>query len=253
MRDFKGTTQSEDKMFKAFQKANGSYPNGIVGTQTMTEAAIRLGADCFPLTVEMYSLPVIVGHDIIPFHASKSVKNYTNSAVGSFTSPRATTPCSILVTAGKIIWNEASRAWAGYPEAVMYKCNGKVKMGLFKFATDLPKGTEWAVGGMGLGAYWNPDGQGFKKIKMPDGSISDYYSTVAYRTDHIVLGYKLGMMWLVYYKNKTAKEIDTHMNKYFMFDFALKGDGGGLAAMNGAEDFAKKNTSTKQGYIIQMV
>lgn len=253
MRDFKGTTNSETKLFTEIQKANGSYPNGIVGTQTMTEIAIRLKANCFPLTVLMYSQPTIIGHDIIPFNPKGPLSRFKNSALGSFTYPRATTPCSILVTGSTIVWNEASRAWAGYPEAVMYKANGKVKMGEFKLASQLPKGTEWAVGGFGLGAFWNPDGQGFKKIKMPDGKISDFYSTVAYRTNHLVLGYKLGMMWLVFCKNMTAEKVNTLISQKFIFDYALMLDGGGLAAMNGEESFARIKTTINQGYAIQMI
>ena len=125
-------------------------------------------------------------------------------------------------------------------------------MGEFRYATDLPKGTEWAVGGFGLMQFWNPDGQGFKKIKMPNGKISDFYTTVAYRTNHLVLGYKNGMMYLVFCKNMTAEEVNKLMVK-FNFEYALLLDGGGLAAMNGEEGFAKIKTNIKQGYAIQMV
>jgi hypothetical protein len=265
MKDFKGTTGSEIKLFTEIQKANGSYPNGIVGTQTMTELAIKMKANCFPLTVLMYNQPTIVGHDIIPFNPKGPLSKYQNSALGSFTYPRATKPCSILITGGKIEsdgrvkrgdveGSEASRYWAGYPEAVMYKANGKVKMGEFKLAREVPGNpVEWAVGGFGLGAFWNPDGQGFKKIKMPDGKISDFYTTVAYRTNHLVLGYKNGMMYLVFCKNMTAEEVNKLIAQKFLFEYALLLDGGGLAAMNGEESFAKIKTNIKQGYAIQMV
>ena len=252
MRDFKGTTKSEDKMFKAIQWSIGAYDNGWIGCQTMSDLAIKVGADCFPVTLKIYGMPTIIGHDIIPFNPKGPLSKFKNSALGSFTYPRATTPCSILITGGKIEWNEASRAWAGYPEAVMYKHGGKIKMGEFRYATDLPKGTEWAVGGFGLMQFWNPDGQGFKKIKMPNGKISDFYTTVAYRTNHLVLGYKNGMMYLVFCKNMTAEEVNKLMDK-FKFEYALMLDGGGLAAINGEESFAKIKTTIKQGYAIQMV
>jgi hypothetical protein len=264
MRDFKGTTKSEDKMFKAIQRSIGAYDNGWIGCQTMSDLAIKVGADCFPVTLKIYGMPTIIGHDIIPFNPKGPLSKFKNSALGSFTYPRATTPCSILITGGKIEsdgrvkkgdveWAEASRYWAGYPEAVMYKANGKVKMGEFKLAREVPGNpVEWAVGGFGLGAFWNPNGQGFKKIKMPNGKISDFYTTVAYRTNHLVLGYKNGMMYLVFCKNMTAEEVNKLMVK-FNFEYALLLDGGGLAAMNGEEGFAKIKTNIKQGYAIQMI
>ena len=265
MRDFKGTTKSEDKMFKAIQRAIGAYDNGWIGCQTMSDLAIKVGADCFPVTLQIYGMPTIIGHDIIPFNPKGPLSKFKNSALGSFTHPRATTPCSILVTGGKIEDDgeikkgkyegpEASRYWAGYPEAVMYKANGKVKMGEFRLAREVPGNpVEWAVGGFGLGAFWNPDGQGFKKIKMPNGKISDFYTTVAYRTNHLVLGYKNSMMYLVYCKNMTAEEVNKLVSQKFKLEYALMLDGGGLAAMNGEEGFAKIKTTIKQGYAIQMI
>ena len=39
----------------------------------------------------------------------------------------------------------------------------------------------------------------------------------------------------------------------FKFEYAVMGDGGGLAAINGAEGFAKIRTTVQQGYIAQFI
>jgi hypothetical protein len=248
MREFKGTTGSEVNLFKGIQRACGSYDNGIIGNQTMTELAINVGAKCFPTTQLIYKQPTIVGNDLVVFDPNGPLKNYANSMLGSFTFPRATTPCSIMVGGGKVIFNDACRAWKGYPEAVMYKHKNKIKMGEFKYASQLPNGTEWAVGGFGLLDYWNPSGQGFKVI---DGK--DYYNTVAYKTNHNVLGYKLGKVWGVYFKNMTATQVNAMCRDKFLFEHAIMLDGGGLAAINGAERFAQININKVQGYALQFV
>lgn len=248
MKDFKGETKNEMELFKEIQKANNSYPNGWIGTQTMSDIAITLGAKGFPYTLEMYNQPVIIGNDLLAFNPKSGLKNYKNSILGSFTHPRATTPCSILVNNGQIIFNDSCRFWAGYPEAVMYKCNDTVSVGEFISAADLPLGTQWAVGGFGLLGLWNPNGQGFKTING-----TDFYNSVVYKTNHNVLGYKNGKVFGIYFKNMTAKQIDTMCKDKFKFEFAILLDGGGLAAINGDEKFAQINTQTKQGYAIQFI
>lgn len=248
MKDFKYETQNEMRMFKAIQKQVNAYENGWIGCQTMSDIAIMLKADCFPVTLEIYGQPTIIGKDLIAFNPKGSISQYSNSMLGSFTYPRATTPCSILVNNGDVIFDQACRAWAGYPEAVIYRLNdGTIGHGEFKYAKDLPKGTKWAIGGFGLLDMWNPSGQGFKKI----GS-SDFYNTVAYKTDHLVLGVKNGMVYGVYCKNMTAEQVN-ELCKKMQFDFAIMLDGGGLAAMNGTENFAKIKAHQKCGYAIQFV
>lgn len=248
MKDFKGQTKSEDEMFKAIQIKNNSLPNGWIGAQTMSDIAARLDADCFPTTLQIYGMPTIIGNDLLPFNPKGPIRNFENSVLGSFTYPRATTPCSILKNNTGIVFNDACRSWAGYPEAVLYKCNGVVEMGEFKYATDLPAGTTWAVGGFGLLDYWNPSGQGFKTI----GS-TDFYSSVAYRTNHIVLGYKNSKVYGVFCKNMDAPQLNTFCKEKMKFKLALKVDGGKLSAMNGAERFSKINTNMTQGYCVQFI
>lgn len=248
MKDIKYETECEKRMFTAIQKAVDAYPNAIIGCQTMSDLAIKVGADCFPVTLKIYGMPTIIAKDLIAFNPKGPLKNFKNSMLGSFTYPRAETPCSILVNAGKVIFDQACRAWAGYPEAVIYRLeNGTIGHGEYRYAKDLPKGTKWAIGGFGLLDMWNPSGQGFKKI----GS-SDFYNTVAYKTDHIVLGVKNGMVYGVYCKNMTAAEVNEFCKK-MQFDFAIMLDGGGLASMNGEESFAKIKTGINCGYALQFI
>lgn len=236
-------------MFTAVQKAIGAYPNGIIGCQTMSDLAIMAGAECFPVTLKIYGMPTIIAKDLIAFNPKGPLRNYNNSMLGSFTYPRATTPCSILLNNGEVIFDQACRAWAGYPEAVIYRLNdGTFGRGEYKYAKDLPKETKWAIGGFGLMDLYNPSKQGFKVING-----SDFYNTVAYKTNHNVLGIKNGMVYGVYYKNMTDKQINAHCKEKMQFDFALLLDGGGLASINGEESFAKIKTDIRCGYAVQFI
>ena len=45
MKDFRGETNSEDKLIRATQRAIGALDNGWVGAQTMSDLAVAVGAD----------------------------------------------------------------------------------------------------------------------------------------------------------------------------------------------------------------
>lgn len=250
MNDIKYTTENERQFFVAMQKKLNIDANGVLGMNTLTTLAFQAGADVpLPRTLEMYGYPVIIGNDILAFNPNGAIKNYANSMLGSFTYPRATTPCSILVNNRQVVWNDACRAWAGYPEAVIYRLtDGTFGCGEFKYASELPKNVKWAVGGFGLLDLWNPDGQGFKTING-----TDYYNTVAYKTYHNVLGLKNGKVYGIMYRAMTAVQVNEHCKKKMRFDHAIMLDGGGLAAINGTESFAQYHTGLKQGYAIQFI
>ena len=255
MRDIKYSTKNEEKLIKSWQTGIKAYPNGWVGNQTLSDNLIMLANagicdySAFPLTLKIYGMPTIIAKDLITFNPKGTLANYANSMLGSFTYPRATTPCSILVNNGEVIFDQACRAWAGYPEAVIYRLkNGTFGHGEFKYAKDLPKDVDWAIGGFGLMDMWNASGQGFRTIRG-----SDFYNTVVYQTNHNVLGIKNGMVYGVYYKNMTGSQINTHCKDKMQFDFAILLDGGGLASMNGGESFAKIKTGIKCGYAIQFI
>jgi hypothetical protein len=244
MNSIKPSTISEKTLFKAIQKIVGSSEDGILGTQTMCDIAVKLKAKCFPITLSMYNYPIIIGNDLIAFNPNGSLSGYKNSMLGSFTYPRATTPCSILINNSKVICGNSCHAHISKPETVIYKtANGKIDWVRTTSYTGLPKDTVWAVGGMGLCDMYNPDAEGF----------SGSYADVLRKTNHNVLGVKDGMVYGVYYKNLTGQQINSHCKNTMKFDMAILLDGGGLAAINGSESFAKINTSIKQGYAIQFI
>ena len=70
MKDVVGSTSEEVRMIKAIQRSVGALDNGYVGNQTMSEIAAKLGADCFPLNVELYGQPAILARDIDPLNLS---------------------------------------------------------------------------------------------------------------------------------------------------------------------------------------
>ena len=60
MKDVVGSTSEEVRMIKAIQRSVGALENGWIGNQTLSDIAARLGADCFPLNVELYGQPAIL-------------------------------------------------------------------------------------------------------------------------------------------------------------------------------------------------
>ena len=60
MNSVKGSTTSETKMIKAVQSALNSKVDGLIGAQTMSDIAVEDGASCWPLTLQIYSNPVII-------------------------------------------------------------------------------------------------------------------------------------------------------------------------------------------------
>ena len=99
MKDVVGTTSEEVRMIKAIQRSVGALDNGWIGNQTLSDIAAQLGADCFPLNVELYGQPAILARDIDPLNLSGRLPE--NSISGSFSWQGA--PCSILVRGGRVV------------------------------------------------------------------------------------------------------------------------------------------------------
>ena len=124
MRDIKGSTSEEIRMIKAIQRSVGALDNGWIGNQTLSDIAAKLGADCWPLNVELYGQP-----------------------------------CSILVRGGKVV--RGMSCHYPTPESVLYKTrDGRVHMARVSSAAVLGD-VVWAVGGMGLLGGYDPELDGF--------------------------------------------------------------------------------------------
>lgn len=248
MQTVKGATASENAMIKAIQKAVGAVQDGEIGTQTMSDIACLLGADCFPLTLQIYSQPVIIAKDIVPFALKTRAADWTNSISGSFSANGR--PCSILIQDGSIRQQYACHAVPyGQPESVLYKTQGgKVDIARVLNAADLPGAPIWAVGGLGLLGNYAPNLEGFCKLSA-NGKTEDF-SDVLRATNHTMLGTKNGYMFLVYCKNMTAAQVNAHAKKLGL-EKAIMLDGGHVAAIKGTEGFAQINLSQTQYYMIQ--
>lgn len=245
MEDIKYTTQNEKKVISAMQEVLNVAPNGIIGMNTLSSLAFKVGAKVpLPLTLELYGQPTIIGDDLIAWSPKTSLKGFKNSMLGSFTYPRATTPCSFLINNGTCTCGTSCHAHLNKPESVIYRLtDGTFGIKRAKTINDLPKGIKWAVGGMGLLGNYDPKAEGFE----------GQYADVLRKTNHNVLGIKNGKVYGVYFKDKTASQINTMCKNNFHFDMAILLDGGGLAAINGTETFAQINTNCKQGYAIQFI
>ena len=237
MKDVVGSTSEEVRMIKAIQRSVGALDNGYVGNQTMSEIAAKLGANCWPLNVELYGQPAILARDIDPLNLSGRLPE--NSISGSFSWQGA--PCSILVRGGRVV--RGMSCHCPTPESVLYKTqDGRVHMARVSSADALtPSGVVWAVGGMGLLGNYNPAAEGF----------TGAYSDVLRKTNHIVLGCKGGMLYGVYCRSMTAQQVNAFCRDKLKLTCAVMLDGGHVAAINAA--CSKINTNQRQYYAVRFL
>ena len=235
MRDIKGSTSEEVRMIRAIQRSVGALDNGYIGNQTLSDIAAKLGADCFPLNVELYGQPCILARDIEPVNMSGPLPK--NAISGSFSWQGQ--PCSILVRGGKVV-----RDWSCHyprPESVLYKTtDGAVRIARVSSASLLDN-VVWAVGGMGLLGGYDPELDGFTGV----------YSDVLRKTNHTVLGYKGGMLYGVYCCSMTAQQVNAFCRDKLKLTRAVMLDGGHVAAIHGACN--KINTQTRQFYAVRFL
>lgn len=237
MKDVVGSTSEEVRMIKAIQRSVGALDNGYVGNQTMSEIAARLGANCFPLNVELYGQPAILACDIDPLNLSGRLPE--NGISGSFSWQGA--PCSILVRGGRVV--RGMSCHCPTPESVLYKTqDGRVHMARVSSVDALThSGVVWAVGGMGLLGNYSPVAEGF----------TGAYSDVLRKTNHTVLGYKGGMLYGVYCKAMTAQQVNAFVRDKLKLEYAVMLDGGHVAAINAA--CSRINTNQRQYYAVRFL
>lgn len=235
MKDVKGSTSEEIRMIRAIQRSVGALDNGWIGNQTLSDIAAKLGADCWPLNVELYGQPCIIARDIEPVNMSGPLPK--NAISGSFSWQGQ--PCSILVRGGKVV-----RDWSCHyprPESVLYKTtDGAVRIARVSSVSALDN-VVWAVGGMGLLGGYDPELDGFSGI----------YSDVLRKTNHTVLGYKGGLLYGVYCRSMTAQQVNALCRDKLKLEYAVMLDGGHVAAINGA--CSKINTQTRQFYAVRFL
>ena len=235
MRDVKGATSEEIRMIKAIQRSVGALDNGWIGNQTLSDIAAKLGADCWPLNVELYGQPCIIARDIEPVNMSGPLP--TNAISGSFSWQGQ--PCSILVRDGKVV--RGMSCHYPRPESVLYKTtDGAVRIARVSSVSALDN-VVWAVGGMGLLGGYDPELDGFTGV----------YSDVLRKTNHTVLGYKGGLLYGVYCRSMTAQQVNALCRDKLKLKYAVMLDGGHVAAINGA--CSKINTQTRQYYAVRFL
>lgn len=235
MKDVVGSTSEEVRMIKAIQRSVGALDNGWIGNQTLSDIAAKLGADCFPLNVELYGQPAILARDIDPLNLSGRLPE--NSISGSFSWQGA--PCSILVRGGRVV--RGMSCHCPTPESVLYKTrDGRVHMARVSSAAALGD-VVWAVGGLGLLGNYNPAAEGFT------GRFAD----VLRKTNHTVLGYKGGLLYGVYCKAMTAQQVNAFVRDKLKLEYAVMLDGGHVAAIHAA--VSRINTNQRQYYAVRFL
>ena len=235
MRDIKGSTSEEIRMIRAIQRSVGALDNGWIGNQTLSDIAAKLGADCWPLNVELYGQPTLIARDIEPVNMSGPLPK--NAISGSFS--WQSQPCSILVRGGRVV-----RDWSCHyprPESVLYKTrDGAVRIARVSSAAALG-GVMWAVGGLGLLDRYDPAAEGF----------TGAYSDVLRKTNHTALGYKGGLLYGVYCRSMTAQQVNAFCRDKLKLEYAVMLDGGHVAAIHAA--VSRINTNQRQYYAVRFL
>lgn len=236
------STGSEKKLLKSIQTKIGAAQDGIIGPASAVDLAVAVGANCWPVTIQLYNMPVIIAKDIIVSNPGKGCKHFSNSLSGSFSHVKK--PCSIAINNGEVLCGSACHGWLGQPESVLYRLeDGTFGIRRCLSANDLPKNVRWAVGGMGLGKMYAPKEEGF----------TGQYADVLRKTNHTALGVKNGLVFLVYCKGMTGAEVNAFCADKLKLEYAIMLDGGHVAAIYGEEKFAQINGAQAQYYMIQAI
>lgn len=242
MNTIKGINKSEQRMLKAIQRAVRSKEDGLIGTQMMSDIAVAVGAECWPLTMTLFNMPVIICKDIAIHADGKGTQDFANSISGVFSDLRG--PQSILVNDGMVLHKDALHASNGKPETVIYRLeSGDLGMKRCMDATQLPADTKWAVGGMGLLTMFQPVAEGFNGA----------YSAPLRKTAHTVLGVKNGMIYLIMCRNMNSSQVNQYCRDKLKLQMAIMLDGGDVASINGEESSARINTAREQQCVIQAI
>lgn len=235
MKDVVGSTLEEVRMIKAIQRSVGALENGWIGNQTLSDIAAKLGADCWPLNVELYGQPAILARDIEPVNMSGPLPR--NAISGSFSWQGQ--PCSILVRGGKVV--RGMSCHYPRPESVLYKtAGGAVRIARVSSVSALGN-VVWAVGGLGLLDLYNPAAEGFTGV----------FSDVLRKTNHTVLGYKGGLLYGVYCRSMTAQQVNAFVRGKLKLEYAVMLDGGHVAAIHAVR--SKINTNQRQYYAVRFL
>lgn len=235
MKDVVGSTSEEVRMIKAIQRSVGALDNGWIGNQTLSDIAAKLGADCWPLNVEMYGQPTLIARDIEPVNMSGPLPR--NAISGSFSWQGQ--PCSILVRGGKVV--RGMSCHCPTPESVLYKTrDGGVHMARVHSVSALDN-VVWAVGGLGLLDRYDPAAEGF----------TGAYADVLRKTNHTVLGYKGGLLYGAYCKAMTAQQVNAFVRDKLKLEYAVMLDGGHVAAIHAA--VSRINTNQRQYYAVRFL
>lgn len=239
MKFVSGSTPEEKRLVLALQERVGAVADNSIGPQTLVDIAAALSIDVWPLNVTIFGNPLIVAEDILPAAVDAPLKAYANAISGSFSYNRR--PCSILIAHGAPVCGYSCHAHLRKPETVIYRLeNGVIGLQKARYATELPQGVRWAVGGVGLLEAYDPAEEGF----------SGAYADVLRRTAHTWLGVKRGLIYLGYCADMTAAQVNAYVRKLGM-EHAIMLDGGHVAAINGAD--VRRNAGQRQFYIIQAI
>ena len=237
MRNVSGATPAEKRLIKAVQGAVGAVQDGSIGTQTLTDLARVVGADCWPLALDIYGCPTIIAKDLTPAAVKAPLANFSNAISGSFSYKEK--PCSILISNGECYCSASCHAHLGKPESVLYRLkDGTLGISRMMSAGQLPLDVTWAIGGLGLLGNYDPVAEGF----------TGKYSDVLLKNTHTMVGCKGGFVYLVYIGSMTAQQVNAHAQKLGL-DYAVMLDGGHVSAIN--SESSRINTAQRQYYIVQ--
>ncbi len=236
----------EKSKIKAIQRVLKVVSDGSFGSYTLDIMYRYFVKPIKPYLLNAYGSYIIIGKpqsvNIISGEG-KGTGHYKNSISGTFSTGGE--PISITVNDGRVV-----RPWSCHikdkkPESVLYFDGDKVGLERQQYASALPKGIVWAIGGLGL----VKDGDYTYFSNTLEGFIGRF-SDVMRRTSHTVIYEdKWGYIGLMFVRNKSTYQI-LGILKNLGAKNAVQLDGGHLGSINA--DGYRYNTSQKQLSVIQM-
>lgn len=157
---------------------------------------------------------------------NKAIKNISQKTAVNGTFFWQGQPNGIIINDGKILGEQSSHAWRGFPQSVIY-CNkqGKVYIGRYKTASEFNvSNVAWAIGGLGIIASYgySPNSEGFNGV----------YSDVLRTTAKTFMGYKSSENKIyICVRPSSSHDRIIQSCKNLGLDFAISLDGGGSSSI----------------------